>query len=323
MRFRPHRLPLALLVCSVVMAGRAEPLGSQTPKENPKQAAQSHKYVRPTDPSLYVGTDVCKTCHEDLYNTLATSPHFVTTIDSKLDAQKGPEWHGCEACHGPGKEHVEGGGDTTKIFAFKDVAPAESSARCLDCHQSSHEQSNYGRSLHLQSGVACIDCHSPHHAKDTQYLLRESSPKLCYTCHLDVKAQFVRPFHHRVNEGLMQCSDCHNSHGGFERHQLRTVVGQDQVCYKCHADKQGPFVYQHEAKIEGCEACHTPHGSTNQRMLIQNQVNLLCISCHSLNASAGAPATPSFHNQANEYQACTLCHTAIHGSNSSNVFFTP
>jgi hypothetical protein len=56
-------------------------------------------------------------------------------------------------------------------------------------------------------------------------------------------------------------------------------------------------------------------------MLVQNQVNLLCISCHSL--STGALATPSFHNQANEYQACTLCHTAVHGSNSSNVFFTP
>jgi hypothetical protein len=57
-------------------------------------------------------------------------------------------------------------------------------------------------------------------------------------------------------------------------------------------------------------------------MLIQNQVNLLCISCHSTGGN-GAPPTPSFHNQANEYQACTLCHTAIHGSNSSNVFFTP
>jgi DmsE family decaheme c-type cytochrome len=238
-----------------------------------------------------------------------------------LDAQKGPEWHGCEACHGPGKEHVEGGGDVTKIFTFKDVSPAEISARCLDCHQSSHEQFNYGRSVHSQSGVACTDCHSPHHAKETQSLLRESSPKLCYDCHLDVRAQFVRPFHHRVNEGLMQCNDCHNPHGGFERHQLRTVAGQDEVCYKCHADKRGPFVFQHEAKIEGCEACHTPHGSTNQRMLIQNQVNLLCISCHSL--STGALATPSFHNQANEYQACTLCHTAVHGSNSSNVFFTP
>ncbi|HSY66007.1 MAG TPA: DmsE family decaheme c-type cytochrome, partial [Terriglobales bacterium] len=253
----------------------------------------------------------------------ANTAHFATTMDAKLDAHKGPEWHGCEACHGPGKEHVDGGGDKSKIFTFKDATPQQTSARCLECHQSSHEQSNYGRSAHSQSGVACIDCHSPHHAKETQSLLRESAPKLCYDCHLDVKAQFVRPFHHRVNEGLMQCNDCHNPHGGFERHQLRTVAGQDEVCYKCHADKQGPFVYQHEAKIEGCQACHTPHGSTNQRMLIQNQVNLLCISCHSLNASAGAPATPSFHNQANEYQACTLCHTAVHGSNSSNVFFTP
>jgi hypothetical protein len=137
MRRTAHRVSVALLVCSVVMAGRATPLGSQSVKDNPKPSAQSQKYVRPTDPSLYVGAEVCKTCHEDLYNTFATSPHFATTIDSKLDAQKGPEWHGCEACHGPGKEHVEGGGDKTKIFTFKDVSPAESSARCLDCHHAS------------------------------------------------------------------------------------------------------------------------------------------------------------------------------------------
>ena len=192
MRGTTHRISMALIVCGIVVAGHAKPLGSQTTKDNPKAPAQSGKYVRPTDPSLYVGSEVCKTCHEDLYKTFETGPHFTTTIESKLDAHQGPEWHGCEACHGPGKEHVEGGGDVTKIFTFKDVSPAESSARCLDCHQSSHEQSNYGRSLHLQSGVACIDCHSPHHAKETQSLLQESSPKLCYTCHLDVK-RTVRP----------------------------------------------------------------------------------------------------------------------------------
>jgi nitrate/TMAO reductase-like tetraheme cytochrome c subunit len=58
-------------------------------------------------------------------------------------------------------------------------------------------------------------------------------------------------------------------------------------------------------------------------MLNQNQVNLLCISCHSLNANVGPSATPSFHNQSTKYQACTLCHVAIHGSNTSPVFFTP
>src|SRR5580693_3881186 len=131
MREIAHRISVALLVCSVVMAGLATPLGSQNAKDKPKASAQSHKYVRPTDPSLYVGTEVCKTCHEDIYNHFAAGPHFVTTIDSKLDAQKGPEWHGCESCHGPGKEHVDDGGDKTKIFTFKDASPAETSARCL------------------------------------------------------------------------------------------------------------------------------------------------------------------------------------------------
>jgi DmsE family decaheme c-type cytochrome len=324
MRHRTHILYLLLLIAAMTIAvGRATPASPESEKDKTK-ASQSQKFVRSTDPAQYVGSETCKTCHEDMpskgfFANFEASPHFLTTLDTK----KGPEWHGCEACHGPGKEHVDGGGDKTKIFTFKNASPAEISARCLDCHQGGQEQSNYARSAHLQSGVSCIDCHSPHHAKESEFLLKEAAPKLCYQCHMDVRAQFARPFHHRVNEGLMQCSDCHNPHGGFEQHQLRTAEGQDAVCYKCHADKQGPFVYQHEAKIEGCQMCHSPHGSTNVRMLKQNQVNLLCMSCHSLNANVGASATPTFHNQAQKYQACTLCHTAIHGSNSSSVFFTP
>jgi len=316
-------LPIALLSILPLAFSSVAPAQNKSKPNDPTKAGQEARYVRQTDPALYVGAETCKTCHDEVYAQFEKSPHFATTMEGKLEAHDGPEWHGCEACHGPGKEHVDGGGDKTKIFTFKDASPAQISARCLDCHQSSHEQTNYGRSAHLQSGVSCIDCHDPHHGKENDFLLKQAAPQLCYTCHMDVRAQFARPFHHRVNEGLIQCSDCHNPHGGFEAHQLRVADGQDAVCYKCHAEKQGPFVYQHEAKIEGCTICHSPHGSTNQRMLTQNQVNLLCMSCHSLNASVGPSATPSFHNQATKYQACTLCHTAIHGSNSSSVFFTP
>jgi DmsE family decaheme c-type cytochrome len=248
------------------------------------------------------------------------SPHYVTTLDTK----KGPEWHGCEACHGPGKAHVEGGGDKTKIFTFKNISAAEISARCLDCHQYGEEHSNYARSAHLQNGVSCTDCHDPHHAKENQFLMKESQPLLCYGCHLDKKQQFNRPFHHRVNEGLVKCTDCHNPHGGFLTRQLRASAAQDMVCFKCHTDKAGPFVYEHESvKIEGCAACHTPHGSSNPRLLKRAQVNLLCLECHAFTVDAGPAATLTFHNQAQKYQACTMCHTAIHGSNSNKFFFMP
>jgi predicted CXXCH cytochrome family protein len=78
-------------------------------------------------------------------------------------------------------------------------------------------------------------------------------------------------------------------------------------------------------KVDGCSACHTPHGSSNPRLLKRSQVNLLCLECHSIaeEIGLGAPAIPTFHNQTTKYQACTLCHTAIHGSNASNVYFKP
>jgi DmsE family decaheme c-type cytochrome len=268
------------------------------------------------DASQYVGSDTCKTCHEDIFNNFATTPHWKTTYSKKVGAQ------GCEGCHGPGKAHVEGGGDKTKIFVFAEAKPEDVSKRCLSCHQYGEEHANFDRSEHNQNGVTCISCHSPHYAKQPQYLLVQKQPDLCYSCHTEVKQDFSRPFRHRVDQGLVQCTDCHNQHGGFLTKQLRATAAQDQVCFKCHADKAGPFAYEHEpVKTEGCVSCHTPHGSTNPRLLKRAEVNLLCLECHTLTTDVGAPALPSFHNQSQKYSACTMCHTQIHGSNFDATFF--
>jgi DmsE family decaheme c-type cytochrome len=315
-------LPIAGVICASLLV---VPGFAKKGKDEARKTQQPTEYQRPTDPALYVGSETCKTCHEDMpskgfYKNYEDSPHYVTTLDTR----KGPEWHGCEACHGPGKAHVDGGGDKTKIFTFKNASAKEISNRCLGCHTYGEEHSNYARSAHLQNNVSCVDCHSPHHAKETLHLMKEKQPQLCYGCHLETKQQFNRPFHHRVNEGLVQCSDCHNPHGGFLTRQLRATATQDTVCYKCHTDKAGPFVYEHEAvKIEGCVSCHTPHGSSNPRLLKRSQVNLVCLECHAFTVDAGPSAIPTFHNQAQKYQACTMCHVAIHGSNTDHVFFKP
>src|SRR5450755_626568 len=51
-----------------------------------------------TNASDYVGAEVCKTCHEDIYNNWEKTPHWKTTLDTK----GGPSRQGCEGCHGPG-----------------------------------------------------------------------------------------------------------------------------------------------------------------------------------------------------------------------------
>ena len=76
------------------------------------------KTASPSEDSRYVGSDTCKTCHEDLYNSWAKTPHWKTTLDKK----GGPSHQGCEGCHGPGADHVAGGGDKTKIFIFEQAS---------------------------------------------------------------------------------------------------------------------------------------------------------------------------------------------------------
>lgn len=273
--------------------------------------------------ATYVGSDVCKSCHQELYDKLGPTAH------SHLLPEKttigGVESHGCESCHGPGSAHVEGGGDKTKIRRFETLKPEQASAVCQSCHQAG-DRSNFHRSSHLEDGVGCTSCHTVHSAKVKSALLQAPSPSLCFGCHNEVKAEVSRPYRHRVVEGLVQCSDCHNEHGGFMPHQLRTSAEQDQVCFKCHAEKRGPFVYEHlPVKTEGCTACHTPHGSTNPRLLKVSNVNVLCLQCHTLslgNMPSQPPIGPA-HNQAQKYQACTMCHQFVHGSNFSEVFFKP
>jgi DmsE family decaheme c-type cytochrome len=320
-------LPFASIALSLLFTSTA--LISQSPPSAPNNhsgsaaagAQQTNSVASPAEESKYVGSDTCKTCHEDLYNSWAKTPHWKTTLDRKAS----PAHSGCESCHGPGSAHVDGGGDKTKIFKFANAPAKEVNARCLTCHAASHP--NFERSAHGQGKVSCIDCHSPHAAKTEAHLLKAAQPQLCYSCHTDVKPAFAQPFHHKVDEGLLTCSDCHNPHGTFKAKQLKTTADQNAICTKCHTETAGPFAFEHPViKAEGCTSCHSPHGSPNPRLLNVSNVNTLCLQCHSTTNLDAFPNSKSHpigpvHNQAAQYTPCTNCHTQIHGSNATYNFF--
>lgn len=281
------------------------------------QQKQKTAATKPSSSSEWAGAEACKSCHADEYKSWENSAHWKTTLVPKA----GPAHQGCEACHGPGASHVADPTDTSKLFIFTKASTKEINARCLDCHASGTEHLQAINSLHAKNDVSCTSCHSIHHATQSEFLLTKAQPELCYSCHLQQRAQFQMPFHHRVNEGVVRCTDCHNPHGTSQPHQVRLTAAQDVVCFTCHTDKRGPFVFEHEAvKVEGCQTCHTPHGSPNPHLLKVSNVNLLCLQCHTTSFSS-APGAPSFHNQAARWQACTLCHTQIHGSNFDPHFF--
>ena len=294
----------------------------------------------PTPGGDYVGSEACQTCHEDQFKNFTGTKHArlkdVASWKNKVV--------GCETCHGPGKKHLEDATTPGNIISFKKASAKQISENCLTCHAGKESHNNYRRGEHWRNDVGCTDCHSPHaapyaHQKPDSITnigdvsrenpnhgstlrLKASEPQLCMSCHQETKAQFSKPFHHKVLEGTMKCSDCHNPHGGFELKQARLAVGADASCIKCHAGKQGPFAFEHAPlKTEGCAACHSPHGSSNPKMLNRSSVRQVCFECHSAISEQAAPNAPSFHNQANvRYLNCTICHTAIHGSNVNNRF---
>ena len=298
---------LILLLPGLWKAGRVDAGG------NGQQSA-----VAPADhatlPSGYAGSEACEPCHQDLVGKFSENPH------TRMALMHGGKGVTCENCHGPGQAHIEAGGDVTKIFQFSKASAKLIDDKCLSCHVGAHP--NFDRSAHGEAKVSCTSCHSVHKFASEEGLLKVAQPQLCYTCHTDVKPAFAQPFHHRVDEGLMSCSDCHDPHGTFQPNQLRISSTQDAICTKCHVETAGPFVYEHPPiKTEGCTSCHSPHGSPNPRLLKVSNINHLCLQCHSPSMNFTAPGTPSFHNMANQYQACTVCHVQIHGSNVDSSFF--
>jgi DmsE family decaheme c-type cytochrome len=258
----------------------------------------------------FVGSETCTTCHAEESKKFDSNPH------AKLVLEHGGKGITCESCHGPGKAHVESGGDKTKIFDPATATAKAVDATCLGCHAGAHP--NFLRSPHAKADVSCLGCHTVHQAAPETVLLKAKQPALCFQCHTDIKPAFDMPFHHRVNEGLVKCSDCHDPHGTFGNNNLKSTADQNAICTKCHTETRGPFVYEHAAvKAEGCLGCHTPHGSQNARLLNMPNVNTLCNQCHS---PVAAGTVHSMGAGSSELTPCISCHTYIHGSNINPAF---
>jgi predicted CXXCH cytochrome family protein len=207
---------------------------------------------------------------------------------------------------------------------------------CADCHADivrKFPASPHAR-LHFENAAmtgqsGCESCHGPgsEHIRtggSAQFIINpRKNPESCFQCHLDVQGEFNLPQHHPVIEGHMSCVDCHDPHGGdiFKPAGGLAMSLQNQSCAQCHQAQTRPFVFEHEALREGCTVCHNPHGSINQKLLIEDDPNL-CLRCHAQVQGPNVPAGHIYigntdHTGFLQVGTCWTagCHTAIHGSN--------
>jgi len=313
---------LTILLLSICVRGAAQ-APSQNPVTNPPAPSPP--------PSQYVGSNVCQSCHPNVWANFYKNPHFKSVASGK----ELPERTGCEGCHGGGRGHVRaGGGKNTIPHAFSIMQPKQVVETCLTCHATDFGKVNIQRSEHTLNDVPCTSCHSIHNSHTAKFLLAKQQHELCYTCHANIRAQFDMPSKHRVNEGFMECSDCHNPHGAFppdwgmgqQPRMVEQALGNEQPCLNCHTDKRGPFVFEHPSVfVEGCATCHNPHGSTNAKLLRRPVVFTLCLECHNGGGTGtrhgGVDIQSARHNLLDpKFQKCTTCHVRIHGSNADQFF---
>ena len=284
---------------------------------------------------VFKGDNRCTRCHdeEDDYPVLeiAKSKHGGA---SKITGMT------CTTCHGESDRHVNKPADATerpkpdRVFGRKGERVTPAAVReqpCLSCHGSDRHLAFWESGRHKTNDIACDGCHLIHPAKTPP--LRKDNPSItpfvtterqlqyetCTACHKQGRSQLLKPSHHPIIEGKLACTDCHNPHGALSPSMVKAET-IPQLCTSCHAEKRGPFVWEHPPVSENCLTCHNSHGANHARLLMEKPPNV-CQDCHDASQHPGTiyDASGSWTGSKNTRliaRGCTNCHNMIHGSNA-------
>ena len=316
---------VVLLVGVAVLFASCSPTRNGSPRAGATArattTAKGSTTEAPIPAEAYAGANACKECHESSFETFSQT--HMGRLFLKHPRTPG-ESMGCESCHGPGKAHGDAKGEIVGgliTFSKKDRTPVDQrNAKCLTCHTKGARLFWEG-SAHEASDVACTSCHTI--MKDVtprNQLAKTSVMDTCGTCHLRERAKQLRNSHMPLREGKMTCTSCHNPHGTVTPALLKENSLND-TCYSCHAEKRGPFLWEHPPVLESCANCHDPHGSNHEKMLKLAKPRL-CQQCH--DEQRIHPSTP--YGRGTETltgaspkfvfgRSCMNCHPTVHGSN--------
>ncbi len=304
------------------------------PPHGSKQATGAERFDCTTchDPhgNVVAGTrkELCLTCHEgphmrewhgsphDLAGIGCTDCHDPHPAMGRAMSVQQPQV--CYRCHAETRQLEEIAGPhqllgpnqftcTTCHQPHGQVTSQTRSDLCLGCHTGTPTMA-WHSSYHDRQGVACADCHEAHpNAQVPQVVaishttldqpsrrpMRVAEPDTCFKCHPKIFALASLPSHHPIREGKIRCSDCHEAHG--EDHKSLKAQTLNELCYECHAEKEGPFVWEHAPVTENCANCHEAHGTVANNLL-QQPTTFLCLRCHTGHSTHGASLQ------------CTRCH---------------
>jgi hypothetical protein len=170
---------------------------------------------------------------------------------------------GCEACHGPGSEHLELSPRGSHIVSPGLLTPGRQAVICGRCHS---------RPLGIGAGMTGLPLSADDEMPPVGIRRRDFAPM--YTTRVsgspddffpsgDVKADYqqysdhIRARHYRNPVRLTTCSGCHNPHvNADEVAEMDTSGNPNAVCTTCHSPAANPELYPvpvHVANVTGVD----------------------------------------------------------------------
>jgi DmsE family decaheme c-type cytochrome len=295
-------------------------------------AAEPAKSAEPAKDLILKGDAKCTGCHDEADDAKPTMidlhPSVLAIGKTKHGVRGDSRTPTCTDCHGESEKHlVYRGKDTPPLtdrdFRKKTSTPSsELNQACQTCHKGG-TRTHWEGSQHQIQDVACTGCHQVHTQND-KVRDKRTQPEVCFTCHKDQRVDSRKMSHHPIVEGKVACSDCHNAHGSAAPKSLKKNT-LNETCFICHAEKRGPFLWEHQPATEDCSTCHTSHGS-NITPLLKSRAPFMCQECHdgphaskspvarnAAGTQGGLTAVPS---ETVTGRGCMNCHNMVHGSNS-------
>lgn len=220
---------------------------------------------------------------------------------------------GCEACHGPGREHVRrltewgrnpssypeidpdrAGPDFSRqlaIFVPRTSAPAEVFDSCAYCHgNKTNHFVGFAPGSRLDDYAQLSLMSDPAPSTDPQGdFWPDGRP-----------SRFNRP-QALMSSGCFQkggatCASCHAAHGSANEHSLKVPLARaDELCTQCHASVGDDHAHHAPASAGSrCVSCHM--GDVNWRLLTRRRDHSFAAPVPEVTGRFGVP------------NACTTCH---------------
>jgi predicted CXXCH cytochrome family protein len=221
----------------------------------------------------------------------------------------------CEACHGPGREHVDAqreADSSAHIVNPSDLSHERGADVCGQCHGITCDAQRLASGGAFRPG-ASLD--------ETSHVLRRAGPRdsPCTDglagAELDAYMDAVfwadgmprvtgREYNGLIEsscfrDGELTCTSCHDLHGDDPNAMLSDDARGNAVCHTCHSEADGYGVThtKHEAESPGslCYSCHMPR--TTYGLLAATRSHLIDSPSAGVDERVGRP------------NACSLCHT--------------